>query len=109
MVTLQHILRAVDRWDALRRARSYALALWRLHDAVHVIQVVDVEGWQGMCVEGIDTSMTGEAGASLEEQLGWSVARGIGGGAGASIEPRGGVPRDAPCPVLTVRALPGLA
>ena len=91
MTTLTHILCPVDLSDASRRALDYALALGRQHDAaVRVVQVMDFAGWAGMSVEGIDTEMTGQTRASLEEQLGWWVARGVGGGAGASTELRDG-------------------
>jgi len=91
MTTLHRILCPVDLSEASRRALDYALALGRQHDAaVRAVQVVDLGSWVGMSVEGVDIPMTGQTLAALEEQLGWWVARGIGGGAGASTEVREG-------------------
>jgi nucleotide-binding universal stress UspA family protein len=90
MPSVKHILCPVDLSDASRRALDYALALARHHDAeVRVLQMVDLHGWAGAGVEGLD-ALTGATRTSVEEQLGWWVARGAGGGAGASTELREG-------------------
>lgn len=90
MLRLERVLCPVDLSDASRRALDYALALGRHHDAaVRVVQAVDLRGWAGAQIEGFD-AVVGDAQSSLEEQLGWWVARGVGGGAGASTEVREG-------------------
>ncbi|MCC7043482.1 MAG: universal stress protein [Acidobacteria bacterium] len=89
MPTVKRILCPVDLSDASRRALDYALALGRHHEAdVRVLQVVDLHGWAGASVEGLD-ALTGQTRAALEEQLGWWVARSVD-GAGASTDVREG-------------------
>jgi nucleotide-binding universal stress UspA family protein len=89
MPTVKRILCPVDLSDASRRALDYALALGRHHEAdVRVLQVVDLHGWVGASVEGLD-ALTGQTRASIEEQLGWWVARSVD-AAGASTEVREG-------------------
>lgn len=89
MPTVQRVLCPVDLSDASRRALDYALALGRQHAAdVRVLQVVDLHGWAGTSVEGLD-ALTGQTRVLLEEQLGWWAARSVD-GAGAATELRGG-------------------
>jgi nucleotide-binding universal stress UspA family protein len=89
MPSVKRILCPVDLSEASRRALDYALALGRHHEAdVHVVQVVDLHGWAGASVEGLD-ALTGQTRVSLEEQLGWWVARSADAG-GASTDVREG-------------------
>jgi nucleotide-binding universal stress UspA family protein len=89
MPTVKSILCPVDLSDASRRALDYALAFGGLHEAdIHVLQVVDLHGWAGASVEGLD-AVTGQTRVSLEEQLGWWVARSVD-AAGASTSLRDG-------------------
>lgn len=89
MPTVTRILCPVDLSDSSRRALDYGLALGRQHEAqVRVLQVVDLHGWAGASVEGLD-ALSGQNRAALEEQLGWWAARSVN-AAGASTEVREG-------------------
>lgn len=89
MPTITRILCPVDLSDPSRRGLDYALALGRQHEAeVRVLQVVDLHGWAGASVQGLD-ALSGQNRAALEEQLGWWAARSVN-AAGASTEVREG-------------------